>query len=424
MRIAVIGGGVSGLSAAWALSRRHHVTLFEADARPGGHTHTVDVEVDGRKFPVDTGFLVFNERTYPNLCALFDHLGVASVATEMSFSVRIDERRLEWAGSNLATVFAQKRNLVKPEFWGMLKDILRFNREATARVAAGVTGSETIGQFLEAGRYGRAFRDWYLLPMSAAIWSCPTARMLDYPADTFLRFCHNHGLLQVSDRPAWRTVLGGGREYVKRLLDGIEEVRLGEPVSRVLRRGSDVVVHSSTGEHVFDHVILASHSDQSLALLADADDDERSVLGRVRYQDNDAWLHTDHRLLPRKREAWSAWNYVTGTPDADGRPVSVSYLLNRLQPLPCETPVIVTLNPVREPRPETVIRRITYAHPIFDAPAIAAQQALPGIQGRRRTWFCGAWTGYGFHEDGLRSALAVVNALGVEMPWQAQAAAA
>jgi predicted NAD/FAD-binding protein len=424
MRIAVIGGGVSGLSAAWALSRRHHVTLFEADARPGGHTHTVDVEVDGWQFPVDTGFLVFNERTYPNLCALFDHLGVASVASEMSFSVRVDERRLEWAGSSLATVFAQKRNLVKPEFWGMLKDILRFNREATARVAAGVTGDESIGQFLEAGRYGRAFRDWYLLPMSAAIWSCPTARMLDYPADTFLRFCHNHGLLQVSDRPAWRTVLGGGREYVKRLLEGVSEVRLGEPVSRVLRRESGVIVHSPTGEHAFDHVILASHSDQSLALLADADDDERAVLSRVRYQDNDAWLHTDHRLLPRKRDAWSAWNYVTGTAGADGRPVSVSYLLNRLQPLPCETPVIVTLNPVREPRPETVIRRITYAHPIFDAPAIAAQQALPGIQGRRRTWFCGAWTGYGFHEDGLRSALAVVNALGVELPWQAQAAAA
>lgn len=424
MRIAVIGGGISGLSAAWALSRRHDVTLFEADARPGGHTHTVDVEIDGGSFPVDTGFLVFNERTYPNLCALFDHLGVASVASEMSFSVRIDDRQLEWAGSNLATVFAQKRNLVKPEFWRMLKDILRFNREATARVAAGAASGRTLGRFLEDGGYGAAFRDWYLLPMSGAIWSCPTARMLDYPADTFLRFCHNHGLLQVTDRPVWRTVQGGGREYVKRLLAGISEVRLGDPVARVTRHDGHVVVRSATGDRVFDHVVLASHSDQSLALLGDADDAERSVLSGVRYQDNDAWLHTDHRLLPRRRSAWAAWNYLASGDGPDGRPVSVSYLINRLQPLPTETPVIVTLNPVREPRPETVIRRITYAHPIFDAPAIAAQKALPAIQGRRRTWFCGAWTGYGFHEDGLRSALVVANALGVEAPWQTQAAAA
>jgi len=424
MRLAVVGGGIAGLSAAWLLSRNHRVTLFESAEIPGGHTHTVDVDVDGHRFPVDTGFLVFNDRTYPNLCALFDHLGVASVESEMSFSVRIDENRLEWAGSSLATVFAQKRNLVKPEFWGMLKDILRFNREATRCVTVGMPACGSLGQFLDAGGYGRAFRDWYLLPMSAAIWSCPTASMLEYPADTFLRFCHNHGLLQVSDRPRWRTVAGGGREYVKRMQEQIPDVRTGTPVRRVTREDNAAFVETATGEDVFDGVVLACHSDQALALLADADSVERGTLGDVRYQDNEAWLHTDASLLPRAKEAWSAWNYLAGDAGVAGRPVSVSYLINRLQPLPCTTPVIVTLNPLIEPAPGRVLRRITYSHPIFDGPAIAAQRRLPGLQGRRRTWFCGAWTRYGFHEDGLLSALTVANILGVQAPWQSRAVAA
>jgi uncharacterized protein len=424
MRLAVVGGGIAGLSAAWLLSREHRVTLFEAAEYAGGHTHTVDVDVDGCRFPVDTGFLVFNERTYPNLCALFDHLGVASVESEMSFSVRIDEDRLEWAGSSLATVFAQKRNLVKPEFWGMLKDILRFNREGTRCVTEGKPAQGSIAEFLAAGGYGRAFRDWYLLPMSAAIWSCPTASMLEYPADTFLRFCHNHGLLQVNDRPRWRTVAGGGREYVKRLVEGISDIRIGTPVRRVTREDNAAFIETAAGEDVFDGVVMACHSDQSLRLLADADSVERGTLGDVRYQDNEAWLHTDASLLPRVREAWSAWNYLAGGAKAAGRPVSVSYLINRLQPLPCQTPVMVTLNPLREPAPGTVLRRITYAHPIFDGAAIAAQRRLPGLQGRRRTWFCGAWTRYGFHEDGLLSAITVANALGVQAPWQPRAVAA
>lgn len=417
-RIAVVGSGIAGLSAAWLLSKRYAVTLFEAADTLGGHTNTIDVTVDGTRFPVDTGFLVFNDRTYPNLCALFEHLGIASVPSEMSFSVRVDEDRIEWAGSSLASVFAQKRNLVKPEFWRMLQDILRFNRESTAAVEQGLDAGETLGEFLDRGAYGRAFREWYLLPMSAAIWSCPTGSMLGFPAATFLRFCHNHGLLQVNGRPKWRTVAGGGREYVRRLAAEVGEVRLATPVLGV-RRGADYVeVRTPDRSERFDTIVLGSHSDQSLALLEDADAAERSTLGSVRYQPNRAWLHTDETLLPRAREAWSAWNYLTGPARLDGRPVSVSYLINKLQPLPCRVPMIVTLNPVHEPRADRVIRRIDYSHPVFDVAAIEAQRRLPALQGRRRTWFCGAWTGYGFHEDGLRSGLAVASALGVRAPWQ------
>ena len=417
-RIAVVGSGIAGLSAAWLLSKRYAVTLFEAADTLGGHTNTIDVTVDGTRFPVDTGFLVFNDRTYPNLCALFDHLGIASVPSEMSFSVRVDEDRLEWAGSSVASVFAQKRNLVKPEFWRMLQDILRFNRESTAAVEQGVDAGETLGEFLDRGAYGRAFREWYLLPMSAAIWSCPTGSMLGFPAATFLRFCHNHGLLQVNGRPQWRTVAGGGREYVRRLAAEVGEVRLETPVLGVRRGGDYVEVRTADRSERFDTIVLGSHSDQSLALLEDADAAERSALGSVRYQPNRAWLHTDETLLPRARDAWSAWNYLTGPARLDGRPVSVSYLINKLQPLPCRVPMIVTLNPVHEPRADRVIRRIDYSHPVFDVAAIEAQRRLPALQGRRRTWFCGAWTGYGFHEDGLRSGLAVASALGVQAPWQ------
>ncbi|MBX9632886.1 MAG: FAD-dependent oxidoreductase [Burkholderiales bacterium] len=420
-RIAVVGSGIAGLSAAWLLSKRYAVTLFEAAGTLGGHTHTVDVSVDGARFPVDTGFLVFNDRTYPNLCALFDHLGIVTAPSEMSFSVRVDEDRLEWAGSSLATVFAQKRNLVKPEFWRMLQDILRFNRESTAAVEQGLGAGETLGEFLDRGGYGRAFREWYLLPMSAAIWSCPTGSMLGFPAATFLRFCHNHGLLQVNGRPKWRTVAGGGREYVRRLAAEVGEVRLETPVLGVRRGGDHVEVRTAHGSERFDSVVLGSHSDQSLAMLEDADAAERDVLGSVRYQHNGAWLHTDETLLPRAREAWSAWNYLTGPARLDGRPVSVSYLINKLQPLPCRVPMIVTLNPVHEPRADRVIRRIDYSHPVFDVAAIEAQRRLPALQGGRRTWYCGAWTGYGFHEDGLRSGLAVANALGVKAPWQMEA---
>ncbi len=419
MKIAVIGSGIAGLSCAYELTRRHRqqVTLYEAADYLGGHTNTIDVRVDGIDYPVDTGFLVFNDRTYPQLVRLFAELGVPTAASEMSFSVSLG-RTLEWAGTNLATVFAQPSNLLRPRFIGMLMDIARFNRDASAAATANVASGDSLGDYLERGRYGSAFRDWYLLPMAAAIWSCPTATMLAYPFATFARFCHNHGLLQVTNRPQWRTVQGGGREYVKRLAAGIADVRLNCAVRKLVRAGSGVLLHSASGsappqaEH-FDQVVLACHSDQALALLDAPSPAEREILGAVRYQPNLAYLHTDPALLPRRKRVWAAWNYLSAASSISHaqakveHPVAVSYLINKLQPLPFRTPVVVTLNPVTEPGAEHILRRIEYAHPVFDSNAIAAQERLPGIQGMDRIWFAGAWTGYGFHEDGLKSGLGV-----------------
>ena len=419
-RIAVVGSGIAGLSAAWLLSRRHDVTLFEGDRRLGGHTHTVDVQVDGKTFPVDTGFLVFNDRTYPNLIALFDHLGVESVASDMSFAVSLEKPAMEWAGSTLSTLFGQPRNLLRPDFWRMVSDIMRFNQASVAWLAEHPdVGGPSLGDYLVRHRYSNAFRDWYLLPMAAAIWSCPTGQMLDYPFATFVRFCRNHGLLQINDRPQWRTVKGGGREYIQKLIAGIGEIRLNSPVTALHRQNLGVMVATPNAVESFDEVVLAGHSNQQLTLLgADASAAEREILSAVRYQDNRAILHTDARLLPRDRSLWSAWNYVSGEGSVDERPVSVGYLINKLQPLPVETPVVVSLNPFRAPDPDKVIAEFDYAHPVFDRAAIDAQRRLGEIQGRDRVWFCGAWTGYGFHEDGLKSALAVTRQLGCPAPWE------
>lgn len=404
-RIAVVGAGIAGLSAAWSLSDRAHVTLFEAAPRAGGHTHTVDLRLDGVSHGVDTGFLVFNERTYPLLIQLFSQLGVQVARSDMSFSAQVPADDMEWSGSNLATVFAQRRNLGRPAFWHMLADLLRFNRLCTDLAARGEDAalSEPIGDFLDRHRFGRGFRDWYLLPMVACIWSCPTAQMLQFPIRTLIRFCHNHGLLQVNDRPQWWTVSGGARHYVEAMLPAIHDVRLGTLVQAVRREPDGrATVHTPAGAEAFDAVVLAGHSDQSLALLNDASGVERELLGAIRYQPNTAVLHTDANLLPRRRRAWAAWNYESG---GDGARVCLHYLLNRLQPLPWRQPVIVSLNPLREPDPMRVIGRYDYAHPVFDEQAVRAQARLHEIQGAGGVWFAGAWTRYGFHEDGLLSGL-------------------
>ena len=428
MRIAVVGSGIAGLSAAWLLSRRHEVTVFEANDYLGGHTHSVDVTLDGVNHPVDTGFLVFNHRTYPNLTAMFNHLGVDTAPSDMSFGVSIGQGQIEWAGSSLASVFAQPANLARPAFWGMLADITRFNREATRLAAAAsqdAAAATPLGEFLERGGYGHAFRDWYLLPMAGAIWSCPTQTMLGYPVSNFARFCHNHGLLQVANRPQWHTVRGGAREYVRRMARAIPSIRLQTAVRSIRAEGATVSVHTRDGTESFDQAVLACHSDQALALLgAGASEAERRVLGGVSYQNNRAVLHLDTALLPRRRAVWSAWNYLADAAGAAGaKPVGVSYLINRLQPLPFTQPVIVTLNPPREADARKVIAEFDYEHPVFDCAAVAAQQALPAIQGQRGVWFCGAWAGYGFHEDGLKAGLAIANALGEYAPWQQPAGA-
>ncbi len=405
MRVAVIGSGISGLSAAYTLRDQALVTLYEAGAYFGGHSNTVDVTLNGVTHGVDTGFLVFNERTYPQLIGLFAQLGVATAKSDMSFSVMLPEMRLEWSGSNLNTVFAQRRNLLRPRFVKMLLEVLRFNRVATSLAQADVNNlSFTVGDFLDREQFSRDFREWYFLPMIGCIWSCPTEQMLHFPMATMLRFCHNHGLLQVENRPQWFTVAGGSKNYVRKIIALLDDTRLNTPVRRVTRHTAGVSVSTDSGTETFDHVVMSAHSDQSLQMLADPSNEERALLSAIRYQDNLAVLHTDATLLPKSRLAWAAWNYERGGAQ-DSKRVCLHYLINKLQPLPFADPVLVSLNPVREPDANKVLQRITYAHPVFDERAIKAQQNLATIQGHRRTWYCGAWCGYGFHEDGLKSGI-------------------
>lgn len=417
-RVAVIGSGIAGLSSAWLLSERMNVTLFEAGDYFGGHSNTVDVTLDGMTHPVDTGFLVHNDLTYPNLIQLFATLGVAVHETDMSFGVSIDTPDIEWAGTNLNTVFAQRGNLFKPRFISMLRDILRFNRNAQSYLLQAHARPMTLGQLLDREHFGSPMRDWYLLPMAAAIWSSSVRDILDFPADTFLAFCLNHRLLQVENRPKWKTVLGGSRQYVKAMLKKIPDARLECPVTQVQRSDAGVQIISAAGTEIFDAVIFACHAPTALAML-DASAAEHEVLGGFRYQPNNAVLHTDIRLLPRRKKVWSAWNYMAASGQGPERPVAVSYLLNQLQPLPFASPVIVTLNPHRLPDPAQVIQHFEYEHPVLDTKAALAQSRLAFIQGLNRTWFCGAWAGFGFHEDGLKSALRVVRDFGVAPPWQA-----
>lgn len=417
-RIAVVGSGIAGLSSAWLLSAEHQVTLFESGTYFGGHSNTVDVTLEGMTHPVDTGFLVHNDLTYPNLIQLFRTLGVEVHASDMSFGVSIDEPDIEWAGTNLDTVFAQRGNLLRPAFLGMLKDIIRFNKHAQEYLLKVKGTPTTLGELLSTERYGKAMQNWYLLPMAAAIWSSSVRDILGFPAQTFLTFCLNHRLLQIENRPQWKTVLNGSRTYVQAMLGKVSDARLNCPVQRVRRHAQSIEIVSASGTEMFDAVVMACHAPTSLSLI-DAHEDEKQVLSGFRYQPNEAILHTDRSLLPRREKVWSAWNYLSSPGQSGQRPVAVSYLLNKLQPLPFKNPVVVTLNPHRQPDPDKVIQRFEYEHPVMDVPAMASQQRLHTIQGVRRTWFCGAWAGYGFHEDGLKSALRVVRDLGISPPWSA-----
>ncbi|MGS5089544.1 NAD(P)/FAD-dependent oxidoreductase [Hydrogenophaga sp. A37] len=428
-RVAIVGSGISGLAAAHTLHGFADLTLFEAGDHFGGHTHTVDVTLpnaQGRAttFGVDTGFLVLNERTYPQLLALFAELGVPVVKSDMSFSVQAPGagpkgRALEWSGSDLSSVFAQRANLVNPRFWRMLADIVRFNRITTRLAERGEDLApdspllQPLGDFLTAQGFSAEFRDWYFLPMMGCIWSCPTDQMLAFPVATMVRFCHNHGLIQITNRPQWYTVAGGARQYVEEIVARIPDRRLNTPVQQVMRDAQGVrVVTTDRVEH-FDAIVMACHSDQTLAILGDgASAAEREALGAVRYQPNRAVLHTDTSVLPKSPRAWAAWNYEAASAHAQGEPqVCLHYLINRLQPLPVAQPVVVSLNPQQAIDRATVIGEYDYAHPVFDQAAIRAQGQMPSLQGQQQTWFAGAWMGYGFHEDGLKAGLNAARSL-------------
>ena len=422
MKVAIIGSGISGLAVAHGLQPHAEVTLLEANDYFGGHTHTVDITIEERgeplTFGVDTGFLVLNERTYPNLLQLFSELNVEIAKSDMSFSVQVPQpdgsEGLEWSGSNLSTVFAQRRNLVSPKFLNMLQDLMRFNSLCTELAVRGQDDQlqQPLAEFLDQHRFGTPFREWYFLPMLGCIWSCPTDQMLQFPVATMIRFCHNHGLLQVNNRPQWYTVRGGARNYVNAILNGLKDARLNSPVSLIERHANGVWVHTPNGPERFDQVVIATHTDQALSMLDHPSAMEDNVLGQIGYQQNLAVLHTDTSVLPRRQAAWASWNYERAVDDTqENKRVCLHYWLNQLQPLPTQVPVVETLNPIRPIDPKKVLATFEYSHPVFDLKAIKAQALVPLLQGQNRTWYAGAWTGYGFHEDGLKSGLAVVQGL-------------
>jgi predicted NAD/FAD-binding protein len=426
MRVAVVGTGIAGNAAAFALSGRHRITVYERELRPGGHSHTVEIDYDGRRIAVDTGFIVYNELNYPDLTALFDHLGVATRPSRMSFSVSANGGALEWMGGGerltetLNGVFAQRSNLLSLPFLAMLRDVLRFNRLSLADRAAGRLEDLSLGDYLRwRGFSHRLLRD-YLVPMGAAIWSMPVDRMLEFPAENFVAFFDNHRLLH-DERPVWRSVEGGSRRYVEKLTAPFRDrIRYGAAVTAIERARDGVTVTDSLGHrNVYDQVVIAAHSDQALAMLRDPSADESAVLGAIAYRPNAVYLHRDPRLMPVRKRAWAAWNFLRGNGRGEaGGDVAITYWMNALQGIDPSCPLFVSLNPPFEPRAELTFAKFNCDHPQFDAAAFAAQKRLDDIQGANRTWFCGAWTGYGFHEDGLRSGLAVADKIGGDIPWR------
>jgi predicted NAD/FAD-binding protein len=426
MRIAVVGSGIAGNAAAWTLSQRYQVTVYERELRPGGHSHTVTVDYDGVPIAVDTGFIVYNELNYPDFKQLLSHLNVETVASSMSFALSADNGRFEWKGggtglaSMLNGVFAQPSNLLSPSFLKMLGDILRFNEISVRDLSEGRLAGLSLGDyFMRTGCSPRLLLD-YLVPMGGAIWSTSADEMLSFPAENFVAFFDNHRLLHYG-RPVWRTVKGGSQSYVEPLTQSFcKRLRLGCAVTAIRRTPNGAIVDDSQGHsEAYDHVVIAAHSDEALDMLADATPQERAILGAIRYAPNVAYLHRDTQLMPRRKRAWASWNFLRwprqGSPVND---VAVTYWMNNLQNIDARCPLFVSLNPPFAPRPELTFGRYDYDHPQYDAAAFAAQKRLDDIQGHRRTWFCGAWHGYGFHEDGLRSALAVSDALGAPAPWR------
>jgi predicted NAD/FAD-binding protein len=420
LKIAVIGSGISGMSAAWLLSERHDVTVYESAGRIGGHSNTVDARFAHETTPVDTGFIVFNEVNYPNLTALFKHLDVKTKTSDMSFAVSLDDGRTEYAAKDLTAFLARPSNLFSPRFWSMAGDLWKFYRRAAKDISP--TDSElTLGDYLDAEGYGEAFQKDHLLPQAAAIWSAPPESIRDYPACAFVRFFENHGLLQFMARPIWRTVEGGSRVYVKKLTAAYaDRVKLGAGVTNVRRTAEGVEVRDATGGvQRFDQIVIATHADQALAMLDDPTADERRLLGAFKYTQNLAVLHTDAELMPRKKGAWCSWNYVGRWEGSDV--CSVIYWMNLLQSLETPEPLFMSLNPHKAPRPETVMHTELYEHPLFDAAAVRAQRQLWSLQGVGGTWYCGAHFGSGFHEDGLQAGLAVAEQLGgVRRPWEVE----
>jgi predicted NAD/FAD-binding protein len=422
LKVGIIGSGISGLSAAWLLAKHHDVTVFEAADRIGGHSNTVTFKAESGEVAVDTGFIVYNEVTYPNLTALFKILDVPTAASNMSFAVSFNGGQFEYSGGTGLGLFAQWSNVANPRFWSMIRDLLRFYRSAPRDLA--VMGALSLNDYLSRNGYGRAFREDHLYPMASAIWSTPAMEVGAYPAASFVKFCYNHGLLALWNRPTWRTVRGGSREYVARMTAGFaDRVRLSTPVQEIRRLKDRVQVRDVFGkQYLFDDVVVATHADQALRMLADPSEEERRILGGFRYSQNEAILHGDTTFMPRRRAAWSSWNYVAdgrGSHQQDQPKPSITYWMNKLQPLGAAPPTFVTLNPNRPPRAETIITTETYEHPVFDLATEKAQREIWSLQGTRKTWFCGAHFGSGFHEDGIQAGLAVAEDLaGVRRPWE------